>query len=193
MTFKKLNALFIILSTFSSSLLPADVFQTSGPEYERIPRNNLSKAAITIGAPYHLKVIGASLGHIAGATHAQHVTWGLMFTSPDKLTLKEAKPMVTNVTRELLKVMYKDPSFANYFSESLRLGSSYTLRVVTDNELAFRIDFWDENVDRPLYPYVAQIRLLQSKLYYHYADPKTQGLQEPFLVEPFSPSETPSL
>ena len=38
------------------------------------------------------------------------------------------------------------------------------------DQIAFRINFWDENIDRPVAPYIAEIRLLDDKLSYFTAD-----------------------
>ena len=41
-------------------------------------------------------------------------------------------------------------------------------------QLAYRISFWDENIDRPVAPYIAEIRLLDGKLSYFTADENQQ-------------------
>ncbi len=193
MTTKKAVALFFIFSIISSSFVSAKVFSDTGPLYDRTPRNALSEAAIAIGSPLHLNLIAAGLGDIAGATSSSLTPWGLLFTSPDKLTLDQARPIINKISTELLEKIYKDPSFANYSIEALKRYPKMNYPPVTNKSLAIRIDFWDENVDRPLHPYIAEIRLVEEKIYYYYADPKTQGLQEPFLVEPFSAPKSLSL
>ena len=40
----------------------------------------------------------------------------------------------------------------------------------SSDQIAFRINFWDENIDRPVAPYIAEIRLLDDKLSYFTAD-----------------------
>ena len=40
----------------------------------------------------------------------------------------------------------------------------------TPQQIAFRISFWDENLDRPVAPFIAEIRLLDEKLSYFTAD-----------------------
>jgi len=193
MTSKKLIALFFTFSIISSSLASANVYYNTGPKYDREPRNTLSKAAIAVGSPYHLKLIAAGLGDVAGAQNSNVTPWGLLFTSSDKLTLDQAKPMVKNVTIKLLEKLYNDPCFANYSKEALKKLPKGDYQPLSDKSIALRIDFWDENVDRPLYPYIAEIRLIEENLYYFYADPKTQGLQEPFLIAPVSSPKNSSL
>jgi hypothetical protein len=41
-------------------------------------------------------------------------------------------------------------------------------------QFAYRISFWDENIDRPVAPYIAEIRLLDGKLSYFTADDNQQ-------------------
>lgn len=55
--------------------------------------------------------------------------------------------------------------------------------IVKNEMMSFRLAFWDENMERSFYPYLAQIQLVDHKLYYYYADPKTQALLDP-IVEP---------
>ena len=40
----------------------------------------------------------------------------------------------------------------------------------SSDQIAFRINFCDENIDRPVAPYIAEIRLLDDKLSYFTAD-----------------------
>ena len=47
-------------------------------------------------------------------------------------------------------------------------------RVPSPEQISFRISFWDENIDRPASPYIAEIRLLDGKLSYFTADDNQQ-------------------
>ncbi len=190
MDFKKNLILFLTLLVTSYSLASADIFTTTGPQYDRDARNTLSKAAITIGAPFKLKLICAGLGHIAGANNSGTTPWGLLFTCPDKLTLEQAQLMAKSVTEQLLQIIYEDPRIANYRIEALKQHPKGFYPPLSNKSLALRFDFWDEQVNRPLYPYIAEIRLAEEKIYYYYADPKTQALQEPVLIETFSNSKS---
>ena len=41
-------------------------------------------------------------------------------------------------------------------------------------QFAYRISFWDENIDRPVAPYIAEIRLFDGELSYFTADENQQ-------------------
>ncbi len=180
MPFKKFIPIF-----FSFSILSASLYNHSGPEYDTKPRNALDKAASEIGAPYKLTLISSGLGRLAGADNSRLTPWGLLFTSPEKMTLSQAQEMARDVSRKLLQKMYSDPSFANYSVASLKEYPKGNYPPPSDDSIAFRIDFWDEEVNRPLPPYIAEIRFAEGKFYYYYADAKTQGLESPVLVETF--------
>lgn len=127
-----------------------------------------------IASCHQLKLLDFCSGLIADSRIAYY---GYHLTSSQPMTIDEARPLMAEIICYLLNVMYCDPHFENYFA----------MRKLpfNNNLVAIRLAFWDEHVNRPLYPYLAQVRLSDSNVYYHYADPKTQSLQEP-IVEPLS-------
>lgn len=42
---------------------------------------------------------------------------------------------------------------------------------------AIKIAYWDEEMNRPLLPYIADVRLQEGNITYYTADPITQALQ----------------
>ncbi len=56
---------------------------------------------------------------------------------------------------------------------------------INSSKLGFKIGFWNENVDRPLAPYLAHILVADRTVKYYYADSNTQALQEPPIEETF--------
>jgi len=77
------------------------------------------------------------------------------------------------------------PEFAQYLKDEYAYKAAYYTKphmfrsTPTIHNIAFRINFWDENYDRKKPPHLAQIKVEQGKIYYYTADPKTQELQQP--------------
>lgn len=145
----------------------------TGPKYDSEPRDALDILAISLAKKYQLNFLNSGTGIIAGYDEG---LWALNYTSAKKMTIEEARPMVAEMAQAFLYKMYHDPLFAAYMEASKR----YSRRTELANDLmGFKIAFWDENVDRPLNPYLAQIRFADNKIYFHYASPKDQSLLEP--------------
>lgn len=146
-----------------------------GPSVDRNTRNALDKFGEALAKPYQFKLLISGCGGIVGSTSG---LWALHFTSQKKMTLDQARPLAVHMANELINFMFASPLFAEYMKLD-RKGS------LTLDCIGYKIAFWDENVDRPLRPYLAEIRLRDGELYYYYADPETQALQAP-LVEPIN-------
>ncbi len=50
--------------------------------------------------------------------------------------------------------------------------------------MGIKLSFWDEEVNRRPFPYVSLIKVMDNRIFYYYADPTTQKLQEP-IIETF--------
>ncbi len=151
----------------------------SGPEWEYKPRNALVDKATLAGKPLDITVISQGLGMIADC----EANWGLLLNSPKKVTIEDVKPFIKQFVTELLDYMYENPLFANRYKEFFKLAK-YEKSQLGLNDLAFRLDFWDENVERQLRPYLAEVRLADSTVYYYYTNETTSGLEK-VLEEPF--------
>ncbi len=146
--------------------------------YHTNPEKSLKKEGARIAKKYDLKVIGNGFAdNIAGSKDG---TWALSFTSDQPLTLEEARPIVADISYKLFHSFYHDPVYVKYYS-CVQKNLSFLNKTMNDDEIGFRLAFWDKDVNRPLYPYLAQVRLADSKIYYHYADPETQALQPPIV------------
>ncbi len=108
-----------------------------------------------------------------------------------KLTLEQGKRLAAEMLKMTLDLGLSTPIYERYFKElkadyqtytnssTMQRAAAKVPERVTPDLFGFKVGFWDENVDRPLYPYLAQIRAAAGKVYFYYADPKTQALQEP--------------
>lgn len=134
----------------------------------------MDKLGEEIACEHQLKLLHVGLGEMADAKKAD---WGFHFVSNQKMTIEEVRPLLAAISCQLLNCIYTDSHFSSYYQ--------IRHRELNEELIAFRLAFWDEHVNRPLFPYLAQVRLADGNVYYHYADPKTQILQEP-IVESLS-------
>lgn len=89
------------------------------------------------------------------------------------MKLDEARKLGALCFQELFDFVCKDLHCLNYIKErSTWTCEKYPSSTPIVEHLAFRISFWDESVDRPSMPYIAQIWLLDGKIKYYTADEK---------------------
>ena len=105
--------------------------------------------------------------------------FGIHYVDDKKVTIEEARPLVIHLAKKHWKEIITQKAYRNYFSyQQRKFGSSYYPKITY---VGFQIAYWDENVDRPLPPYLARIQVSNGEARYYYADPKTQALQEPIV------------
>jgi hypothetical protein len=87
------------------------------------------------------------------------------------LSLNEARKLGAECLQELWDFIRKDKRCLEYIKETSSIPhEKYSSPTPIPEHLAFRISFWDENVDRVTEPYIAEVRLLDAKLKYFTAD-----------------------
>ena len=103
-----------------------------------------------------------------------------------KMTLEQGKCLAADMLKAYLDLALSTPIFDHYRKAARADQQMYLPQYpslypekITPDLFGFKVGFWDENVDRPFPPYLAQIRAAESKVYFYYADPKTKALQEP--------------
>ena len=106
--------------------------------------------------------------------------WCLSLMSRKKMTIEQARPIAVEIAQSLLYQLYGNQAFQYALTKSSQ-AYHYMPSKPNNDMVGFRLGFWDQNMDRPLTPYVAQIRFADGKLYYHYADPGTQALLDPII------------
>ncbi len=157
------------------TLLPR-IYEDEAIEVLRVEGNK-------VGARYDLSVLAISVGTIVHAPHS--VLRGVLFSSPQKLTLEEGIALATTVESALLNAVYQNPIFAKY-CESMNVVQKVDYHKISDSQVGIRVAFWDENVNRPLYPYLAEIRAFEGKIYCYYANPTTQALEEDPVIRSYA-------
>ena len=94
------------------------------------------------------------------------ILWG----SP-QLNIDAARKLAAQFSSEFLKFVQNDKPCLAYMVE--RSTDKYIHDDATFPEIrhiGFRISFWDENIDRQIAPYIAEIRMFEGRLKYFTAD-----------------------
>jgi hypothetical protein len=83
------------------------------------------------------------------------------------MTIEKARKMSKDCSFELLKAVKKEfPTSSPYQKKKAKESGKDPLL----DEIAFRISFWDDNLDRPRAPDIAEIRYAQGDCEYYTAD-----------------------
>jgi hypothetical protein len=143
-----------------------------GPKYSVQTYLALENFAEKLAKEDQLEFLNSGVGSLADAKQG---IWAVHFVSRQQLTLDQGRELANRLAQQLLKKVFSDPLFTQYF---LKQKKDPTLK---KEYVAFRLAFWTKEVNRPQYPFLAQIRLADGNLYYHYVDPLTQALQEPIV------------
>lgn len=155
-----------------------------GPEYEIKARKSLDRFGDALARQLGLYFLNS--GSIEPLIGSKNCKWGLSLMCRRSLTLEEARPLANSIAHALLYQLHHNDVYANCLMETAKHHWRESPKI-KDEYVGFRLAFWDANMDRPLKPYLAQIRFADGNFYYHYADPVTQALQEP-IVEPIGPT-----
>lgn len=166
---------FLFLAFFS---LGADYY---GAPYEIKSQYHLDKIGKKFAKKNALKCLNSSLdSHLTGS---EKCVWSLNFICRKDMTLEEARPIVKALTKTLFEAIHKDPVFQEHLTIAYEKNKKERYKAFTKESVGFRLAFWNKEIDRPMHPYLAQIRLADGKVYYHYADPKTQALLDPVVED----------
>lgn len=139
------------------------------PPPDRASLREMDRIGTSISKTYELRHLYATIGNLVDS---EQCAFALSLTSDKKMTLDEAKPFVKKLARDYLAETTKNKTISQYL-----IGDQHD--VIHPAFFGFRLAFWDENVDRPLYPYLAQVRFADETIYFYYADPSTQALGQP--------------
>ena len=99
------------------------------------------------------------------------IPFEIAFWGNAQLTIDAARKLAVQFSSEFLKFVQNDNPCLAYMVE--RSTDKYIHDDATFPEIrhiGFRISFWDENIDRQIAPYIAEIRMFEGKLKYFTAD-----------------------
>lgn len=163
-----------ILLVFLSLMMPLAAGQKR-PEHHI--DKELKTYAKQLKSQHQMELIGLGVSSLIGKGD---LLYAMSFTHPGKLTLEEGKKLAKEISTTLMHEMPKKKLFIDYYAIVNEFKKN---ELPQDKWLGYKISFWDEDVNRPLYPYLAQIRFAQKKVFFYYADPKTQALSEPIEIK----------
>ena len=125
--------------------------------------------------------VGSSL-HVDG----RYSTWSLSFVDRRARKISEGRKDIVHVIDAYWKNMQENPEYKRHDEwYQKNLPETYErYGKMNIDWIGARLAYWDEETNRRAYPYLAQIRVADSEIFYYYADPKTQELTEP-IVETF--------
>ena len=145
----------------------------TGPESERAV-----SWLIDDYAEAYCKKNNMELIHIGGFTDATKNIWfGMWLRSFSNQTLEDARVQVRALVKDFLHTLENDEC-AQFCLQETQNSIFYrkTPNVAILDLLGVKIAYWDQNVNRPLPPYLAEITFYDHKFRYYQADPKTQAL-----------------
>ena len=107
----------------------------------------------------------------AGEKENDSRAFDLVLCGGQCITLEEAKKLAATCSKELLEFVRKDQECLAYLKDrSTWVGSKDSSTFPEPRHTAFRISFWDENIDRQPAPFIAEIRVIGDTFKYFTAD-----------------------
>jgi hypothetical protein len=112
---------------------------------------------------------------VVGKHYFDHRPFEFALRSSQNISLEQAKALAARCNKEMLSFAQTSQLYKDYIKErSTWKNEQHPSPTPIPEQFAYRISFWDENIDRPVAPYIAEIRLLDGKLSYFTADDNQQ-------------------
>jgi hypothetical protein len=100
--------------------------------------------------------------------HAKGLCYFTLSIGPQCLSLEEAKSLSTQYAKDFFAFLKNDQISLEYitkYAENIREPPRPLIEYIS-----FRISFWDENSDRVVQPYIAEVRFADNVFHYYTAD-----------------------
>lgn len=169
---------FITVLTLTLSCLFFCGAKHIGPRYDAENRESLDVFGETLAKKNQMRFMNSGVGTLVDSPDG---TWALNFISHNQVTIDEARLMAAAMVYDTLYEMYHNPLYKTYCDVAKRETRGRDSGTLFDERIGFKVAFWDADVNRPLHPYLALIKFTDGKIYFYYADPKTQALQAPII------------
>lgn len=101
-------------------------------------------------------------------------TSSVIFNSDKQLELDAARKFALPIVDDFVHMLSECPIER---AKKKNCQNSYIQDEPQVHKISLKIAFWDENVERPHKPYLAEILFSKGIFYYYYANPKTQKLK----------------
>ena len=166
-----------ILGMFITSFFPfAGWFSSNNPHQ---PSHDMVDATYEFGQKYS-KNHNVKVLLVIDPTNAEQAIdgYGLLMNSSEKMAVADGRKCATDFLIAFITALRTDKRFKSYLDYMAKMYPKVPQRCIRSiDSVGFRIDFWDENVDRIMPPYLAQIMFENGNFYYYEADTKTLELQ----------------
>lgn len=128
----------------------------------------LEKFANILAQKHGMKLLLMGTGHLVDQRDTRK---GFSFVDGREMTIQQGRPIAVSMINAFWHKFNSDPLFETWMllRESPRLFYSYAF--------GMKISYWNKNYDRPLAPFLSQIRIIEDKINYYYASPKDQSLE----------------
>jgi hypothetical protein len=164
---------------FSLSLLANDIY--SDLDTNKQVTNTSKWIGNKLAEKYNIQFLIEGSRDLVDSQRTETFSWS--FVDDKKSTLEEARPIILNIINDIYASLNERLIYSKYLDTLKKTWPSIDNRILIEN-VGIKLAFWDENVNRPKNPYLAQIKVSDGKIRYYYADPATQALGEP-IVESF--------
>lgn len=156
-------------------------------------RKSLEDYAKQLGKTEEFEVL--NVGTTAVVEGKGEGTWCLNIIYRKPQTLEESRSYTLKLLNQFYTHMRNTPLYAKAIStmykEFAHPARLYCQPELTTHQFALKLSYWDANFDRFPKPYVSQVRAINNKLYFYYANTSTQALEEPPVEEIWSKNEKP--
>lgn len=113
--------------------------------------------------------------------------YAINFASRELLTPAQARAFILPLVKAYWTEIDQNPLYNKKQEALAEKASKYKPdwpSRITPNMIGIKVTFWDACTERPLKPYLAQIRVFNNKIQYFYTDPTTKRLARPPVEEP---------
>jgi hypothetical protein len=142
-------------------------FITQLPRTEEKEKKVFFEAVQRLCRKHALNII--TLGSV-GKDRGSEKPYQAAFFGSSQLKLEKARAVASSCIQEFLRLAKKEMPFCEYQRKKVQeKGCEHLLR-----DIAFRISFWTDNIDRPLAPAIAEIRFFEGDCEYFTADENQQ-------------------
>ncbi len=139
------------------------------------PNPTACKYAINDFGQEQGKKYGLKLLLVENVTDSTNTKYCMLFSSKKKIDLAEGRKIAAPLLRDFLQMLATHPEVHEYVTQAKTYtDADYEPKFTT---IGFKIAFWDQDVNRPKRPYLAQILYTQEMFHYYEADATTQALR----------------
>lgn len=143
-----------------------------GPPTEVAKNYAIKKYALTIAKQHSFNLL-----MVNDVTSNYSAYYCMAFTSDQQLSLEQGKALAIPIVYDFLQMLSQDPAVKAYCDHEIQTSKYRFASPPRPQNIGLKIAFWDQNVNRPKNPYLAEIMFESGFFHYYEADPDTQALR----------------